>query len=259
MTALRSHAKRAAGGIASALNHQCRFSRGIFILGHMRCGSTALSNILCSRPEVSGYGEAHIAYRSRASLGELVINQIKHGAWRPRAPRLFDKILHSRYDHDAPEDFFQAKAIFIFRAPEPSVQSIRKLFDAVATGEYRDDAAAARYYVERLGSLARLWRAFPPDQRLATAYDRLTGDPDGELVRLSRFLGFVPALDNRYATPAATRRHGAGDSVVAPRMTRIVARPSPPPALPLDLAPSLHDDMHRSYEALMELAFATSG
>lgn len=259
MTALRVRAKRAVGGIASALDHQCSFSRGIFVLGHMRCGSTALSNILCSRPEVSGYGEAHIAYRSRASLGELVINQIRHGAWRPRASRLFDKILHSRYDGGVPDDFFQARAIFIFRAPEPSVRSIRVLFDVAATGEYRDDAAAARYYVERLGSLARLWRAFPPERRLATAHERLTADPDAELARISRFLDLRPALENSYASPTAIRRHGAGDPVLAPRMTRIVAPPAPMPGPALDLPASLRDDMRRSYETMLELTLGTSG
>ena len=109
----------------------------MFMIGHMQCGSTALANVLCSRPEVSGYGDAHIAYRGQSALGVLVLNQWRRGAWRRGAQHLFDKILHSRYDVGAPPAFSEARAIFVFRPPVESIRSIRALFDGMVRGNMR--------------------------------------------------------------------------------------------------------------------------
>jgi LPS sulfotransferase NodH len=36
----------------------------VHILSHMRSGSTLLAHLLASHPEIIGYGETHIRYRS---------------------------------------------------------------------------------------------------------------------------------------------------------------------------------------------------
>lgn len=68
------------GFAVSNINGQCEFSKSIFVIAHMRCGSTALSNVLTNHPSISGFGEAHIEYGSRSKLGNLVIRQIKEKA-----------------------------------------------------------------------------------------------------------------------------------------------------------------------------------
>ena len=160
---MRETVKAGLGRGVHGLDAQCRFERCAFILAHMRCGSTALSNVLCSRPEVSGYGEAHVAYRGEADLGALVVNQARRWAWRPRARYLFDKILHSRHDGAAPPGFFRARAIVLAREPEPAIASIRRLFEGLGKSDYGTDAAAAEYYAERArGAGLASGTAFPP-------------------------------------------------------------------------------------------------
>lgn len=223
MTAL---GKTIAGAAVSHIFPQCRYRTSLFLIGHMRCGSTALSAILCSRPDMSGYGEAHIAYSGRSALGVLAINQMRRRAWSPKADGLFDKILHSRYDSDACPGFFEARALFMARAPQPAIRSIRHLFEKVNSGEYATDAAAADYYEERLEAMLQLWPRFAADRRIACTYEALTVDPDGVLAQLSAGLQLTPPLANRYAIKAAATARGAGDPLSASQHTQIVASKS---------------------------------
>ncbi|ETD01703.1 sulfotransferase family protein [Rhodobacter capsulatus] len=248
---LKEGLKQGLGQGLRLLLPQCRFERSIFLLAHMRCGSTALSNILCSRPDISGYGEAHIRYDGPAALGRLVVNQARRGSFRPGAAHLFDKILHDRHDAQAPPGFFAARAIFLARRPGPSIRSIRDLFRGIGReDEYPDDAAAARYYVTRLDALARLWARFPPDRRVGLTFGALIRDPEAELSRISAALRIVPALENRYVSPAASRRGGGGDPTQSGRFTRIEPRrddPARDAAVPLDIPEALRDQAEAAY------------
>lgn len=221
---MREPIKDSLGYVVAGLNGQCRFDRAILVLAHMRCGSTALSNVLCSRTEVSGYGEAHVAYKSRAGLGKLVINQARRRAWTPRARWLFDKILHSRHDQDVPKDFFQAKAIFLARSPAESVSSIRKLFVGLGKAQYQTDVAAADYYEERLSALSTLWPRFPAANRVGLTHAMLISDPEAVLERISVMIGIDPPLRNGYHSHAASRTGGGGDPTQSGGFNRIEQR-----------------------------------
>lgn len=214
--------KRIGGGAMARVNPQCRFEKAVFVLGHMRCGSTALSNVLCNHPEFSGLGEAHIRYTGRSALGLLVLSQVRRGCWRPRAHRLFDKILHSRYDRDPAEEFFRSNAIFLVREPRRTIPSIRTLFERVGGNQYRTDEQAADYYERRIVDLARLWERFPAANRHRLSHDDLTRAPDVELAAISHMLGLRRPLENRYAGKKVSARHGVGDPLVAARFDAIM-------------------------------------
>lgn len=218
----RTLVKQAAGQAAAAALPQCSFSRTLFVLGHMRCGSTALANVLCAHPAISGYGETHVAYDHPAALGQLVINQQRRGAWNPAARHLFDKILHSRYDGAADRGFCGAHAIFLVREPVATVLSIRTLFARLGSPEYASDAAAADYYEERLGRLTTLWNAFAPERRIGLSHAGLTADPDRALAQISAMLALDPPLANRYERAGKTLTHGAGDPLSSHRFGAIV-------------------------------------
>lgn len=215
--------KSGMGKLVSAVSPQADFTRALFILGHMRCGSTALSHILCSRADVSGYGEAHIDYAQTSALGVLTLNQWRRGCWQPRARHLFDKILHNRYDALAVPEFFAARAIFIVRSPAETIASIRTLFATLGSHEYASDAHAADYYAARLAMLLTLWDRFPVNARVGVTHAALTQTPDAELARISARLAFDPALTNRYRQPTGVARRGAGDPLASHRFDRIVA------------------------------------
>lgn len=214
-------AKAVAGAAVAALLPQCRPDRALRVIGHMRCGSTALSNILVSRPEVSGYGEAHVRYDGAGAQGVLVLNQWRRGGWRPGARYLFDKVLHDRYDAAAWPGYFAGRAIFVARRPGPSIASIRALFAGLGSHEYGSDAAAAAYYEARLTRLLALWPGFAADRRLALTYEALVAAPEPALARVGALTGLT--LANAYQVPAAARSRGAGDPEMAPRHARIDA------------------------------------
>lgn len=215
--------KHAASLATSLVDSRCRFDRAIFVLGHMRCGSTALSHILCDHPAVSGYGEAHIRYDGQAALGTLVLNQMRRKALRRDAPRLFDKVLHSRYDAAPSPEFYRARAVFLIREPAPTILSIRKLFATIGSGEYATDTEAADYYEERLGTLLRHWHAFAPERRIGFSFAALTAAPDRALAAVSSRLGLSPPLANRYASRGGAMAHGAGDPLASHKHNAIVA------------------------------------
>lgn len=251
---MREAIKSVAGVGVAATVPQCRFSNCIFVIAHMRCGSTALSNILCSRPDVSGYGETHIRYDGRAALGRLVVNQALRRSWRPRATFLFDKILHSRHDSQVVPAFFDARAIFIAREPGPAVRSIQALFDGLKRTEYANDTKAAEYFVERVTAVIALWNRFPPDRRVALTHASLMADPEAELTRISDRLNIAPALENRYMSPSASRKGGGGDPLTSGRFTRIepralVSEKEPPR---LDVAPALARAADDAYGRFLE-------
>ena len=220
-SAPREAIKHAGGWLLAHSSQRYTYRNGIFILAHMRCGSTALSNILCSRDDVSGYGEAHIRYDGRGALGRLALNQRRRGGWKPGAQYLFDKVLHSRHDSPAPPEFFEARAIFMLREPEPAIRSITKLFTDLGRDEYRTHEAAGKYYVERVDALGSLWDRFPADRRIGLTHSGLLADPDRVLASISETLKFEPPLVNRYASPKASRHGGGGDPMESGKHDRI--------------------------------------
>lgn len=215
--------KHLAGSATALVLPKCRFDRSIFIMGHMRCGSTALSNILCSHPQISGYGEAHIRYKSRSELGLLVLNQIKRKSYRNNSTYLFDKILHSRYDSEYFADFFESRAIFMIREPIKTIQSIQTLFSSIGSNEYSNDTLASDYYEERISSLITNWENFPPLHRIGISFEQLKTNPENNLVKISEMLGVSPPLTNSYQQPKNVLGHGAGDPLTSHKYNKIIS------------------------------------
>lgn len=246
---LRDTGKRSTGWLLSRTVPRYRYRNCVFILAHMRCGSTALSNVLCSRPDVSGYGEAHVSHDSTAAPGALALNQVRRGGWKPQAQCLFDKILHSRHDHAAPSEFFQARAIFLVRRPGHAIHSIVRLFADLGRTEYRTHEEAARYYVERVTALGALWDRFPRQRRIGFTHEALLGNPDQVLAAISRQLGFCPPLENHYVSLAASRRGGGGDPLQSGNHTRIQSGQSitGTPDRLLDAPPILIEQAEQAY------------
>ena len=244
----REWIKRGAGSVLALASPRLAYENAVFILAHMRCGSTALSNVLCSREEVSGYGETHTWYDGRGAVGRLAINLQLRGAlhWPPQI--LFDKILHTHLHAQAPDAFFAARAVFMLREPEPTIRSIARLFAGKPNRQGWDTlAGAAAYYAERTRALAQVWDRFAPERRFALSHRRLLEDPEAALAALSGQLGFDPPLANSYASQKASRTGGGGDPVVSGQHSRIepalltAARPLDEMGLEEDLCRAVED------------------
>lgn len=249
---LRESGKRSAGWLLSMTSRRYSYRNCIFILAHMRCGSTALSNVLCSRSDVSGYGEAHIRYDGQGALGRLALNQMRHDGWKPRADYLFDKVLHSRHDSAAAPEFFDSRAIFLVRHPDETIRSIVDLFSRLGRRAYDTPQKAALYHAERLETLGALWQRFPAQRRIGITHEDLMRNPGDALARISSHLRFEPVLENRYVSPEASRRGGGGDPLVSGLHCRIepLLRPTPSLGETLYLPEELSDRVHGAYDRL---------
>ncbi|MEM6634653.1 MAG: sulfotransferase [Pseudomonadota bacterium] len=249
----REFAKSITGSAAATLLPQARYGRMILVLSHMRGATTAITNVLCSHPSVAGYGETHVLHNSRHSPGRVVVNLALRGAIKPGARYLCDKILHSELDQNAPAEFFKARAIFVLRAPGPSIRSLAALARKTNMAGYQDLTACARYYAERVEALSPHWQAFPRSHRHLIMAEELFGDPDGMVAQAGNWLGLQPALENRYVSHAASVKGGGGDPTRSADFTRIEARAKEDPAMPAAVAGTdLADRCARAYAALME-------
>jgi hypothetical protein len=99
----------------------------------------------------------------------------------------------------------------MLRAPEQSIKSLVTLYRKrnpqlpEATPE-----GATRYYVDRLGSLARMARELGPRYFYLDA-ECLIGQTDATLATLSDWLGFDSPIPSEYATFANTGQGNTGD------------------------------------------------
>lgn len=227
---LRRRAKEGLRDLGSAaamrLDRRCRFDRTVFVLAHMRCGSTALSNVLCHHPEVCGFGESHLVYRSESTLGRLLLETVLERAWKPRFRFLFDKVLWNHLDGPAPSAFFCAKAVFTCRAPEDTIASLLNLATVDPGVADFDLARSADYYEGRMERLLSLWETFPPENRVGFTYEELVAAPNAVLERVVAHLGLGRPLVNAYATNAVRWRPGVGDPLALGAFGAIVAKPS---------------------------------
>ena len=125
------------------------FRRGdtvaLMLIGHMRCGSTLLSHILQQNPQILGWGERHMIYRTQAAVDYIVRSTaLEAGVWRLRNQIVFDKVVNEMFSIEpqlltAPN----TRALFLLREPEPTLSSILRVLGE--TEEWTRDDAFAHY------------------------------------------------------------------------------------------------------------------
>ena len=194
--------------------------RHLFLLGTMRSGSTLLTSILCSHPEILGYGETHVVYRSAADLAELEARACRaHGIdpseIGPR--RVLDKLLHDGLLPDLRVlEGADLTCLFLLREPQRTIRSL-----VHQLGSTLDDAFA--YYGGRLASLERYARV--SSRAAFLDYEDLVGDPERTLAGLTAFLGLASPLTPEYRLQPLHDVKGVGDRSEAIRAGRVLANP----------------------------------
>ncbi|MEM6938710.1 MAG: sulfotransferase [Pseudomonadota bacterium] len=229
---------------------QAKYHRCIFVLGHMRAGSTALTNVLAAHPQISGCGEAHVAYGAGYGPGRLLLRLMHQRALSPTARFLCDKILHSPLHHGVPEGFYDAHAVFILRSPGPAIASIQRLSQKVPQTGLADLERAGAYYLDRLAAMDATWVRFAPSRRVGISADALWEDPEGTLARVSERLPLETPLRNHFAPQAKAQRAGGGDPLADPQAARIIARRHAAPQA-LHCADALQERCARAYAKLL--------
>jgi hypothetical protein len=194
----------------------------IFILSHMRSYSTLLAHLLGSHPEITGYAERGISYRSSMKLYGLRL-RMTLSRELGRARYVLDKVLHDRYRiskrvlvrHDV-------VPIILVRRPEPTLASIFGLGALTgARGWYTDAEAVTRYYERRLARLAE-YGSWTRDRAIVVRSEDLMGSTPRVLTRLTHALELQSPLAPTYRLFEHTGKPGYGDPsprILAGRVT----------------------------------------
>ncbi|MGK7880678.1 MAG: sulfotransferase family protein [Crocosphaera sp.] len=193
--------------------YQIRFRekpfRILFILSHMRSGSSLLTHLLNSNPEIIGYGETHINYSSELDFKTLMFKvywNIKN--YQMDHKYLLDKVLHN---HKFLTDNFlvsdQVYSIFLIREPQRTLASILEI-----KPQWSEEKALI-YYQERLGVLESYARLINnKKQSFFITHEQLIDQTDLVFNGLKNFLETQESFSEQYETLRTTGRKGIGDS-----------------------------------------------
>ncbi|MEM6253203.1 MAG: sulfotransferase family protein [Cyanobacteria bacterium P01_D01_bin.156] len=168
--------------------------RFLLLLSHMRSGSSLLTHVLSTNPEVIGYGETHTSYANAHDFKGL----LKKVYWQAQDFRtlqdvqnlrmnhqyVMDKLLHNKkfLDHDFLTSQ-QIYGLFLLREPERSLASIA---DLKPHWNQRD---TIDYYAARLAMLVNYARLIKDPQRmLVVTYEQLLDNTSEVLEALQQFL-----------------------------------------------------------------------
>jgi hypothetical protein len=216
--------------------------RYLFVLGHMRSYSSLLCHILGSHPQIDGYCETHVKYRTRFDLLRLRSRVVKLTGEPLRGRYVLDKVLHNYPLASSILRSPNTLSIVLVRRPVPTVQSIVNMglhYSDIAW--YRDLDAVTRYYEERVAALVRLADELRGRVMFLEAETLLsrTGDV---LQNIGRFLELSEPLQSDYKRFAHTGEGGFGDpseTITTGRVTNAARDPRTPVMLPVALTARL--------------------
>lgn len=218
---MRLHHRLLYALVYPALAASLKRPRLVLVLGCMRSGSSLLTHLLSSHPEILGFGEAHVRYDKPSRVIELGYWLVRFRRRWPGGVRyLLDKVLHENHLPDVAmlASRTDLKIILMTRGPAGNIASLEKMF---AGGGDADD-----YYRKRIAELSALVDRVPSSTPfLALSYESLTADPDRELARMSAFLGLGSPLSRAYSLNEASGRWGVGDGSANIRAGEILSRP----------------------------------
>lgn len=179
--------------------------RYVFILGHMRSGSTLLAHILASHPDFVGAGESHISYHTSADLPTLVV---KTGEFlhRPIIRKSFvvDQINHEYVSDNVLRSRELYRCVLLIREPEATLKSMVSMLKC-------PEEEALRLYDNRLKALTQYgWLL--RERGFLVEYNDLIDRPEEVLGKVTRFLDLKLPLSQHYMTHRMTGRvAGYGD------------------------------------------------
>lgn len=214
----------------------------LFVLGHMRSYSSLLCHILGSHPQIDGYCETHIKYRTWFDLLRLRSRVVKLTGEPLRGRYVLDKVLH---DYPLAASILKSRrtlGLVLLRRPVPTVQSIVNMglhYSDVAW--YCDVESVARYYETRLASLVRLSAELRGRVMFVEAEDLLARTAT-VLQGISAWLQLSEPLNADYKRFSHTGEGGFGDPsevISSGRVDSTAREPRTPVILPAPLVARL--------------------
>ncbi|MCI0335818.1 MAG: sulfotransferase [Planctomycetes bacterium] len=234
----------------------------LFILGHMRSGSSLLCHLLCTSDDIVGFGETHNNYRRRSDLAKLLMCVHNHTGENPLRYRyVLDKIVGCQHVMST-SVLTDRRCRFVFLVREPvatiaSLVAMRRQFHDETDQQLVE--FATQHYTERLGQLLQLAETIDHPQRcLLVTHQRLLSETPSAFQALERFLDLRAALREDYNILPTTGQPGIGDPSPSIRLGKIDRSL---PRKHVDLSAPLRVHLKRCYDncvAMLGENFQTS-
>jgi hypothetical protein len=190
----------------------------IFILSHMRSGSSLLTHILVSNPAVIGFGESHIKYNCEADFNKLMMKAYYQYQEFSQFPEhlnklkmnqtyVLDKILHNqKIVNNRLINLDSISVIFLIREPERTLASLLDL------KSHWNQKNAFDYYIDRLSKLVKYAEQINNPQRtLFITHEQLLNQTKFTLNKLQQFLQTKQPFSEEYELTRSTGQKYIGD------------------------------------------------
>ena len=228
----------------------------LFILSHMRSGSSLLTHLLITNPQVIGYGETHIQYRSEADfrkliyqvywqsqdfrkLGDLENLKMKH-------KYILDKVLHN--NKFLQKDFLKSEniyAIFLLREPQRTVASM------LDQKPHWIEDDAVQYYNGRLSALEEYAQIINNRKRtLLITHDQIINQSQAVFQGLQNFLATQTGFSEEYKILKTTGMRNIGDFKENIKAGRIVRKNR---ELKVEVSPQALDLTNHKFQQCREI------
>jgi len=237
----------------------------VLLLGHMRCGSTVATNVLCSNPEVAGIGEAHIKYKSERDL-LLLTRFVCRALERSAPPRyIMDKCLHPGLVAEAVLKSPRVACVFMAREPASTLRSMINVFPDWFGKAPRHSPQvldlAVEYYSRRLEELVAHAEIVAASKPLVYfSYEEFLSSTAAVFASIQKHLGLQAPLTEEYQLGPLADQFGRGDvfgtRLKSQRITREEAKYEV--SVPADRLPPLQALFQRCDAALRDLARRSS-
>jgi hypothetical protein len=192
----------------------------------MRSGSSLLTHILASNPEILGYGESMTRYSAPRDFDLLALKtsfMLRRFPLRKPERYLLDKLLHNVLLAPADMEMLishQVRLIFLLRSPAESLASI------VRSLSYTEEQAI-QYYVDRLDILRQYAQCIPRGYPAAAlTYRQLVYETDSVSGLLRSVLDLRVPLSEQYKLLPTTGQRGIGDFSANIKAGRVLRRRS---------------------------------
>ncbi len=215
----------------------------VFILGHMRSGSTLLLHLLLTHPALLGYGERNLPYEEAKDLDRLWVDACYQRRQFFQSYRyLVDQINHDRFIRsEALLTHPRVRTLFLIREPQAALASMVDVLGQFY-GMTLDDAVT--YYTTRLQTLARYARQIEdPTQAFFLTYEDLTTHATTTLEGLQTFLDLPTGLSTDYQRFSFTGQRGDPSATI--HSGRILSNK---PRRPLALSPDILRPTRDAYD-----------
>ena len=186
----------------------------VFILSHMRSGSTLLNHILMSHPEILGCGESNAYYDKAKDLAKLRLRTYVYHKHLFKPHRyVVDQINHNKFIRDV--NFVnhpRIKKIFLIREPEASISSMVEVL-----GRFYGTtlSQAINHYLDRISGLSEfVINLKEKKSAVFLTYSQLVEKPDTILMSLKDFLDLQTNLSAKYSIFSFTGKRGDPGSTI---------------------------------------------